>query len=140
MAHEGGFSVASVVATCDTLLHRSLSGSVDVDEILQNDQLPRAVATELTTISRAFLAFRTQVEQLRAALQSTAQIAPELQQSLAASLRSCDGVAAVMGKQVRRFGPQTDPATLDLGAIKRYKEFLSQYETIFIMQTDLLKL
>ncbi|KAF7539120.1 hypothetical protein G7Z17_g12488 [Cylindrodendrum hubeiense] len=100
-----GFSVISLTSLTSTITNRALSSIGELNELIQTIGQDHAATQDLTVLSGALHQLHQQVPQLETALNGASAISLRLQNHLSQSLASCDGIAAVLNKQVMRLQP-----------------------------------
>ncbi|KAH8736375.1 ankyrin repeat-containing domain protein [Ilyonectria robusta] len=97
-----GFSVVSLTSSAATISNRALSSAEELKELIQNLDSQHFTIPHLSPLGDALHQLHQQVAQLQTALNGASAISVRLQTHLSQSLEACDGIAAVLNKQVMR--------------------------------------
>ncbi|KAH6895887.1 ankyrin repeat-containing domain protein [Thelonectria olida] len=101
-----GFSVISLTALGSTIANRALSSAEELNELIATLGSHHGSISHLSTFSSLLHKLHQHVVQLETALNGASVISLRLQTDLSQCLGSCDGIMAVLNKQVMRLQPE----------------------------------
>jgi hypothetical protein len=101
-----GFSVISLTSLGSTIANRALSSAEELNELIATLDLHHGSISHLSTFSSLLHKLHQHVVELETALNGASAISLRLQTDLSQCLGSCDGIMAVLNKQVMRLQPE----------------------------------
>ncbi|CAM1511832.1 Fc.00g093450.m01.CDS01 [Cosmosporella sp. VM-42] len=133
------FSVVSLTSLTSSISHRTVSSTEEIKELIETLNLEYAAIPQLAAVSTSLADLHGRVVQLGESLNGSSSISQRLQTHLSQSLGSCDGITAVLNKQVMRLQADT-LATLNPLFLTAYAEALTAYGRLFHFFVNLLSM